>query len=51
MKKYIVEKELEGIRIDKAISEMSKDISRAMVQKMLDDEKILVNRKSSKAFI
>ena len=40
LKKYIIEKELEGIRIDKAISEKDKDISRAMVQKMLTDGKM-----------
>lgn len=49
MKKYIVEKDLEGIRIDKAISEKDKDISRAMVQKMLTDGKILVNGKVPKS--
>lgn len=44
MKKYIVEKDLEGIRIDKAVSEKDKEISRAMVKKMLEEGKILVNR-------
>ena len=49
LKKYIIEKELEGIRIDKAISEKDKDISRAMVQKMLTDGKIFVNGKVPKS--
>ena len=49
MKEYKVEKDLEGIRIDKAISEKDSTISRAMVQKMLEDGKILVNGKVPKS--
>jgi len=49
LKEYKVEKDLEGIRIDKAISEKSSNISRAMVQKMLDDGKITVNGKVPKS--
>ena len=49
MKEYKVEKDLEGIRIDKAISEKDSTISRAMVQKMLEDGKILVNGKIPKS--
>lgn len=49
MKKYKIEKELEGMRIDKAIAEKDFDISRAMVQKMLESGKILVNGKIPKA--
>ena len=49
MKEYKIEKDLEGIRIDKAISEKDNNISRAMVQKMLEDGKILVNGKVPKS--
>ena len=42
-KEYIIEKELEGIRLDKAIPMKNGKISRSMVQKMLDNGNILVN--------
>ncbi len=38
-----------GNRLDKAIAELDKDISRMMVQKLIDDEKITVNGKQEKA--
>lgn len=46
-KEYIVENE--GIRLDKAISELNNDISRMMVQKLIDEEKVFVNGKKEKA--
>jgi 23S rRNA pseudouridine1911/1915/1917 synthase len=49
LKEYKIEKKLEGIRIDKAISEKDSNISRAMVQKMLNDGKVLVNGKPCKS--
>ncbi len=42
-------KECVGIRIDKAIASMDKDISRAMIQKLIDEEKLLVNGKKVKS--
>ena len=47
--KYKIEKEQEGIRLDKAISNINADISRALIQKMIDDEKIKVNEKVEKS--
>lgn len=49
MKEYKIEKDLAGIRIDKAISQKDSNISRAMVQKMLEDGKITVNGKIPKS--
>ena len=41
--KYQVKKEDEKIRLDKYISEKNEDLSRAMVQKLIKENKILVN--------
>lgn len=49
MKEYIVNNELENTRLDKAISLLDTELSRSMIQKMLDDGKILVNGKKEKA--
>lgn len=48
MKKEYVIKE-DGIRLDKAIAELDNEISRMTVQKLIDDNKILVNNKKEKA--
>lgn len=48
-REYKVDKEFAGIRLDKAISDKDNNLSRAMVQKLLDDGKILVNGKKAKA--
>ena len=48
-KEYKIDKELEGIRIDKAICMKDTKISRSMVQKMLDNGNILVNGKLPKS--
>ena len=48
-REYVVDKEFAGIRLDKAISDKDTNLSRAMVQKLLDDEEILVNGKKVKA--
>lgn len=42
-KEYKIEKDLEGIRLDKAISMKDSKLSRSMVQKMLESGCILVN--------
>lgn len=43
MKQFIVEGEQKGLRIDKAISEKYKDLSRTMIQKLIEQGNILVN--------
>ena len=49
MKKFIVEKENQNIRLDSYLSLKNKDISRTMIQKLIDEENILVNDKKTKA--
>lgn len=46
---YKISDEFAGIRLDKAISQKDESISRASVQRMIDEELILVNGKKSKA--
>lgn len=48
MKEYLVNSDYVGIRLDKVIAELDKQISRSMIQKLLDDEKIKVNEKIEK---
>lgn len=49
MKEYIINSETENIRLDKVIAMLDTELSRSMIQKMLDDNKILVNEKAEKA--
>lgn len=49
MKKIVVNNENVGQRIDKALGEKEELISRAAVQRLIDEAKILVNGKKSKA--
>lgn len=49
MKEYIINDSNLNIRLDKAISNLDSDLSRSMIQKLLEEEKILVNGKSEKA--
>ncbi len=49
MKKFIVEKENQNTRLDSYLSLKNKDISRTMIQKLIDEENILVNDKKTKA--
>ena len=44
-----VEKELSNIRLDKAISMKIEDLSRVAIQRLIENEKILVNGKKAKA--
>lgn len=46
-KEYIIKED--GIRLDKVIAELDPDISRMTVQKLIEDDKILVNGKKEKA--
>ena len=48
-KEYKIDQEIEGTRLDKAISEKDSKLSRSMVQKMLDNGNILVNGRTAKA--
>lgn len=49
MKQFIVGAEQKDLRIDKAISQKYEDLSRTMIQKLMEEGKILVNGKSMKA--
>ena len=49
MKKYIINEEFKNIRLDKVIALLDDNLSRAMIQKMLEQEKISVNGKIQKA--
>ena len=48
MKKYIINEEYKNIRLDKVISVFDEDLSRAMIQKLLEQEKITVSGKIQK---
>lgn len=49
MKKYKINENLIGNRLDKVITLLDENISRMMVKKLLEEEKILVNGKFEKA--
>ena len=49
MDKYVIESNLEGLRIDKATVELDKEISRVAVQRLIEEGNILVNDKKVKA--
>ena len=48
-KQYKIDEELNNIRLDKAVAILDEDLSRAMIQKLLEQEKISVNEKIQKA--
>ncbi len=48
-KKYKINNELRGIRLDKAVAIQETDLSRVAIQRLLDEEKILVNGKKAKS--
>ncbi len=48
-KEYKINEDLVGIRLDKAISQNDDSISRVSVQRLIDEENILVNGKKTKA--
>ena len=48
MKEYIINLETQNIRLDKVITILDQELSRSMIQKMLDDGKILVNGEKEK---
>lgn len=49
--KYQINEELNNIRLDKVIAELDKELSRVACQRLIDEENITVNRKSTKSFI
>ena len=49
MKEYIINLDTQNIRLDKVITILNPDLSRSMIQKMLEDANILVNGKKEKA--
>lgn len=49
MKKIIVENEEEGMRIDKFLAKIEEDFSRVTIQRLIDEDKIQVNGKKTKA--
>ncbi len=48
-KEIIIDKNYEAIRLDKAISSLEEDLSRVAIQRMIENENILVNEKKAKA--
>ncbi len=46
-KEYLVNEE--GIRLDKYLATVDKELSRMMIQKLIEEEKVLVNKKNEKA--
>lgn len=46
---YIIDESLKGIRLDKCIVALDNEISRATVQRLIDEKNILVNDKNEKA--
>ena len=49
MKEYIIDSNTQNMRLDKVITILDVNLSRSMIQKMLDDGKIFVNQKQEKA--
>ena len=49
MEQYLIPQELNNIRLDKAISILNKNLSRVTIQRLIEEEKIMVNGKKEKA--
>ena len=49
MKEYIINEELNGIRLDKCVTILDNEISRVCAQRLIEEEKIKVNDKNTKA--
>ena len=47
-KKYIIDSELAGMRLDKAMAIKLSELSRVSIQRLIEEEKILVNGKKVK---
>lgn len=48
MKKYIINEEMKNMRIDKVLPNLDNTLSRSMIQKLINEKKIIVNGKSVK---
>jgi len=48
LKEYIIDSDTQNIRLDKVITILNSELSRSMIQKLLEDGKILVNGKQEK---
>ncbi len=48
MKQYIINEETQNVRLDKVVTILNNELSRTMIQKLLEDNKILVNGKKEK---
>lgn len=46
---YVVQSNNANIRLDKALSQLNSDLSRARIQKLIEEQKVLVNNKPQKA--
>lgn len=49
MKEFVIDIEYANIRLDKAIASKYEDLSRSIIQKLIEDEKVWVNEKLAKA--
>lgn len=49
MEEFIVEEEYAGLRLDKAVANKYPDLSRTNIQRLIEEEKVLVNNRSQKA--
>jgi len=49
MEEYVINEELDGMRIDKCVVTLDNEISRVTVQRLIEEEKIKVNGKNIKA--
>ena len=48
IKKYVIDEKMKNIRLDKAVALLNQELSRSMIQKLLEEEKIKVNGKIEK---
>ena len=49
MEQYTIPQELNNIRLDKAVSILNSELSRVAIQRLIEEEKIMVNGKKEKA--
>lgn len=49
MEEYVINEELDGLRLDKCVVTLDNEISRVTVQRLIEEEKIKVNGKNVKA--
>jgi len=49
LKEFVIDIEYANIRLDKAIASKYEDLSRSIIQKLIEDEKVWVNEKLAKA--